>query len=209
MRALRLLRLSAWALVAVLGLGALAATLGWFAPEGPAGRRPLQVAMPAIGGPFSMRDAAGVAVTERDLQGRASLLFFGFTHCPDICPTTMSDIAGWMKELGPAADGLQVLFVTVDPERDKATELAAYAAMFDPRIRALAGTEVIVNGGKMETVRDSGEPEGTQIEARSLFYNLPARRKFLPHPADLGHPCGRICPVRPVHGLRGKGNCDK
>ena len=141
MRALRLLRLAAWALVAVLGLGALAATLGWFAPEGPAGRRPLQVAMPAIGGPFSMRDAAGVAVTERDLQGRASLLFFGFTHCPDICPTTMSDIAGWMKELGPAADGLQVLFVTVDPERDKATELAAYAAMFDPRIRALAGTE--------------------------------------------------------------------
>lgn len=141
MRALRVLRLVAWALVVALGLGALAATLGLFSTEGPAGRRILPVAMPSIGGPFSMRDAAGAVVTERDLVGRPSLLFFGFTHCPDICPTTMSDIAGWMKELGPAGEALQVLFVTVDPERDKAPDLAAYAAMFDPRIRPLAGSE--------------------------------------------------------------------
>ena len=141
MRALRMLRYAAWALVALLGLAALAATLGWFPADGPASRRPALVAAPSIGGPFAMRDAAGVAVSERDLVGRPSLIFFGFTHCPDICPTAMSDIAGWMKELGPQADALQVLFVTVDPERDQPAELAAYAAMFDTRIRPLVGTE--------------------------------------------------------------------
>lgn len=141
MRALRILRHAAWALVALLGLAALAATLGWFGADGPASRRPALVAAPSIGGPFAMRDAAGVAVSERDLVGRPSLIFFGFTHCPDICPTAMSDIAGWMKELGPQGDALQVLFVTVDPERDRPAELAAYAAMFDPRIRPLVGTE--------------------------------------------------------------------
>jgi len=141
MRTLRILRHAAWVLVALLGLAALAATLGWFPADGPASRRPVPFAAPSIGGPFAMRDTAGVAVGERDLVGRPSLLFFGFTHCPDICPTAMSDIAGWMKELGPQADSLQVFFVTVDPERDRPAELAAYAAMFDPRIQPLVGTE--------------------------------------------------------------------
>jgi protein SCO1/2 len=90
---------------------------------------------------FRLTAEDGRAFTQADLKGRWSLVFIGFTHCPDICPTAMSDIAGWMKELGAKADELQVLFVTVDPERDRPAELAAYAAMFDPRIRPLVGTE--------------------------------------------------------------------
>lgn len=140
MRALRILRHAAWALVALLGLAALAATLGWFGADGPASRRPALVAAPSIGGPFAMRDAAGVAFGERDLVGRPSLIFFGFTHCPDICPTAMSDIAGWMKELGAKADELQVLFVTVDPERDTPLALKEYVSNFHPSFLGLYTT---------------------------------------------------------------------
>jgi protein SCO1 len=140
---LRAIRYAAWALVALLALGAAALTLGWFADGGPAGRRasPPVAAVPAMGGPFVLRDVAGATVTERDLLGKPSLLFFGFTHCPDVCPTTLGDIASWMAELGAAADRLQVFFVTVDPERDGPGELAAYAGLFDPRIRPLRGEE--------------------------------------------------------------------
>jgi protein SCO1/2 len=143
MRWLRAIRHAAWAVVALLALGAAALTLGWFADGGPAGRRvqPPVAAMPALGGPFTLRDVDGAAVTERDLLGRPSLIFFGFTHCPDVCPTTLGDVAGWMAELGASADRLQVFFVTVDPERDGPRELAAYAGLFDPRIRPLRGDE--------------------------------------------------------------------
>lgn len=140
---LRLVRYAAWALVVLAGLVAAAATLGWFVVDGPAGRRVPAgaVAMPAIGGPFALRDAAGSPVDERALIGRASLIFFGFTHCPDVCPTTLGDIAGWLGALGPDADRLQVFFVTVDPERDGPRELADYVSLFDRRIRPLHGTE--------------------------------------------------------------------
>lgn len=136
---MRRIRLVAWALIAVLALLAGAATLqGYLQPDR---TRPTPVAMPAIGGPFAMRDHNGVAVSEADLRGRPSLMFFGFTHCPDICPSTLNEVAGWMKALGPAADGLQVFFVTVDPTRDDAATMKAYIENFDPRIRALVGTE--------------------------------------------------------------------
>jgi protein SCO1/2 len=137
---LRVLRYAAWGLVALLCLFAAAATTGWFVVDGPAARRAGETrAMPAIGGPFTMRDPSGAVVDLRALAGRPSLIFFGFTHCPDVCPTTLSDIAAWLAALGPEGDRLQVFFVTVDPERDGPKELAAYAAMFDPRIRPLRG----------------------------------------------------------------------
>jgi protein SCO1/2 len=97
--------------------------------------------MPALGGPFAMRDQHGVAVSEADLRGRPSLMFFGFTSCPDICPTTLDVVARWLQAMGPAADRLQVFFVTVDPERDDPSTLKAYVGSFDPRIRALVGSE--------------------------------------------------------------------
>ncbi len=140
---LRALRWAAWILVAILGFAAIAATLGWFIVDGPAGRGATVLspaALPAIGGPFQMRDATGALVTERDLVGRPSVLFFGFTHCPDICPTTLGDVAAWRAALGPAGARLQIFFVTVDPERDRPEDLSAYVALFDPAIRPLTGS---------------------------------------------------------------------
>ncbi len=93
-----------------------------------------------IGGPFTLTDGAGHTVTDRDLRGKYLLVYFGYTFCPDICPTTLNDVAGALDKLGPRADQIQPLFITVDPERDTAKVVTEYAAAFSPRILGLTGT---------------------------------------------------------------------
>ena len=80
----------------------------------------------AIGGPFRLIDQNDRTVTEQDLQGRPVLIFFGFTHCPDICPTTLFQISEVLRRLGPDADRVRALFITVDPERDSPRALKDY-----------------------------------------------------------------------------------
>jgi protein SCO1/2 len=93
-----------------------------------------------IGGPFSLVDHHGKSVTDRDYLGKPTLVFFGFTNCPNVCPATLLEISNELKELGPDADRLNVLFITVDPERDTPQQLALYLSSFDPRITGLSGT---------------------------------------------------------------------
>jgi len=88
---------------------------------------------------LELADTSGKLRRLEDFRGKAVVLFFGFTHCPDVCPTTLADVAGALKSLGAEADRVQVLFVTVDPERDTPQDLAKYVAAFDPRILALRG----------------------------------------------------------------------
>jgi protein SCO1 len=95
----------------------------------------------AIGGPFSLTDQDGRAVTERDLLGRPTAIFFGFTFCPEVCPTTLANLSAWLKALGPDGDRLNVVFVTIDPARDTPARLKAYLSAFDPRIRGLTGSD--------------------------------------------------------------------
>lgn len=95
----------------------------------------------AIGGPFTLVDTHGAVVTQRDLLGKPSAIFFGYTHCPDICPTTLLDLTELMKAMGADADKLNVAFITVDPGRDTPARLADYLSSFDPRIRGLTGSE--------------------------------------------------------------------
>ena len=95
----------------------------------------------AIGGPFTLVDMHGAAVTQRDFLGKPSAIVFGYTHCPDVCPTTLLDLTELMKAMGADADKLNVAFVTVDPERDTPAQLADYLSSFDPRIRGLTGSE--------------------------------------------------------------------
>jgi protein SCO1/2 len=92
-----------------------------------------------IGGPFHLLDQNGQAVTDQDLKGKPFLVFFGFTHCPDVCPTTLFDVSEVMRQLGPDADRTAALFITVDPERDTAAGLKDYLASFDPHVRGLTG----------------------------------------------------------------------
>src|SRR3954470_7741148 len=88
---------------------------------------------------IELQDTSGRVRHLEDFRGKAVVLFFGFTHCPDVCPTTLADLAGVMKSLGPDADRVQVVFVTVDPERDTPEALAKYVGAFDPRFIALRG----------------------------------------------------------------------
>ena len=91
---------------------------------------------------FALTDHTGKARTLADFKGKVVLLFFGYTQCPDVCPTTMAELATVMKELGPQADQVQVLFVTVDPQRDTQALLAQYVPAFDPRFIGLYGDAV-------------------------------------------------------------------
>lgn len=93
-----------------------------------------------IGGPFTLQDGNGKPVTDKDFRGKYMLVYFGYTFCPDVCPTTLNAVADAMDKLGPAASQVQPLFITVDPKRDTATVVKQYAAAFGPNIEGLTGT---------------------------------------------------------------------
>lgn len=117
-------------LVAGIGAGAWLFLSGNFGESGNLG----------IGGPFALTDGAGHTVTDRDLRGRYALIYFGYTFCPDICPTTLNEVAGALDKLGPRADRIQPVFISVDPKRDTPKVVAEYVAAFSPRILGLSGT---------------------------------------------------------------------
>lgn len=94
----------------------------------------------SVGGPFNLVDQDGRAATEADLKGKATVVFFGFTHCPDVCPTALYDITQALDALGADKDKAQALFVTVDPERDTPEAMKSYLSSFSPRIRGLTGS---------------------------------------------------------------------
>jgi protein SCO1/2 len=94
-----------------------------------------------IGGPFALTDQNGKPITDADLKGKPSLVFFGYTHCPDVCPTTLFDISEVMRALGPDADRAAALFISVDPDRDTPAVLKDYLSSFDPHVRAATGDQ--------------------------------------------------------------------
>ena len=98
----------------------------------------------AIGGAFRLEDQSGAPVTEQDIKGRPNLVFFGYTHCPDVCPATLFEISEVMKALGRDADRAGALFITVDPERDTPAVLKDYLLNFDPHLRGLTGDPAAV-----------------------------------------------------------------
>jgi protein SCO1 len=99
------------------------------------------VAAPAaIGGPFQLTDQSGQTVTEKNLVGRPTLIFFGFTHCPDICPTELFQMSEILRAMGKDADRVNAYFVSVDPERDTQAAMKDYLSSFDPHLKGLTGT---------------------------------------------------------------------
>ncbi|HZD28411.1 MAG TPA: SCO family protein [Xanthobacteraceae bacterium] len=100
---------------------------------------PVAQQIASIGGPFKLVDQNGQAVTDQDLKGRPFLVFFGFTHCPDVCPTTLFEVSEILRALGPDADRARALFITVDPERDTPAAMKDYLSSFDPHLSGLTG----------------------------------------------------------------------
>lgn len=134
---LRYIRYGAFAAIAVLALFWLSVGLGWVGGGTPAVSSP-QPGAPVVG-TFDLVDQTGQRVGQADVLGRPAVLFFGFTYCPDVCPTTLATITALLGKMGERADGLGVYFVTVDPARDTEAALKEYLKSFDPRIRGLTG----------------------------------------------------------------------
>jgi protein SCO1 len=133
-------------LLAVFAFVTTAIMIGWWRIDGPGGVSTslpggIEIkGMPQIGGAFTLVNHRGEAVTDRTFLGKPTLLFFGFTHCPDVCPTTLFELTNRMQKLGPASDRFNVVFITADPERDTPEQMALYLQSFDPRIVGLSGT---------------------------------------------------------------------
>jgi len=94
----------------------------------------------AIGGPFQLINQDGKTATDQDFRGRPFLAFFGFTHCPDVCPTTLFEVSEIFRNLGADADRARAIFFTVDPERDTPAAIKEYLSSFDPHLSGLTGT---------------------------------------------------------------------
>src|SRR6195952_2506560 len=98
----------------------------------------------AIGGPFQLTDQTGQTVTDKSLQGRPTLIFFGFTHCPDVCPTSLFEISEVLRAMGKDADKVNAYFVSVDPDRDTPAAMKDYLSSFDPHLKGLTGNDAAV-----------------------------------------------------------------
>ncbi len=162
-----------------------------------------------FGRDFALTDHTGKPRTLADYRGKVVVLFFGYTQCPDVCPTTLSELAEVMKQLGPEAKNVQVLFATIDPERDTADLLAHYVPTFDPSFVGLYGD---ADGDRThgEGIQDR-LPEAAGSDAADLF-DGPQRRHVRVRP---GGPAAAVRRLRPgrarlparhpraaAHGLR-------
>jgi protein SCO1/2 len=103
--------------------------------------RPPQQPLAVTGTPFTLQSTAGGTFSETDLAGTPSLVFFGYTNCPDVCPTTLAESMAWKEQLGIGDDQLRTIFVTVDPARDTLDVLSSYLGGFDPDVIGLVGDE--------------------------------------------------------------------
>jgi protein SCO1/2 len=140
---LKIVRWSATAILAIVLLLAAGIAIGWLRTEWRIGPRPdavVTTGRPEIGGPFALVNHRGERVTEATFLGKPTAYFFGFTHCPEVCPTTLFDMSRRLQELGPDADRLNVVFVSIDPERDTPDLLKTYLESFDSRIVGLTGS---------------------------------------------------------------------
>ena len=141
------------------------------------------------GGPFALVDQTGRSVTDETFRGRPMLVLFGFTNCPDVCPTELQLVSAALDKLGPRADRLTTLFITLDPERDTPARLAEYVKSFNPRILGLTGTaEQVANAAKayrvyFKKVADEKAPDGYTIDHSAIIYLMDANGAFLTHVA--------------------------
>ena len=184
MTPLRTVRIALWAAVAMAAVAVLLIVVRPFGFD-PFGRdgAPALLAS-SIGGPFTLTDQNGATVTDASLKGHPTAMFFGYTYCPDVCPTTLSDMSLWLEQLGADGDRLKVYFVTVDPARDTQEQMATYLEAFDPRISGLTGTQAEVDAMLQEyrvysRKVDGADPAYYTMDHTASVYLLDAEGRFV------------------------------
>jgi protein SCO1/2 len=137
-----------------------------------------------VGGPFTLTDQHGKRVADADFRGRFMLVYFGYSFCPDVCPTDLAAMAAAIDRLGPEGDRVQPIFITIDPERDTVERLAEYAPLFHPRLIALTGArEEIAQAARAYRVyyEKAGEAPDYLMNHSGIVYLMDPDGRFLTH----------------------------
>jgi protein SCO1/2 len=140
-----------------------------------------------IGGPFTLVDQDGETRTEADFKGEYMLIYFGYTYCPDVCPTALNDMGLALGELGKSADKIRPVFITVDPARDTPERLKPYVANFHPRMVGLTGSdEAVTAAAKAYRVyfakaKTEAEPGEYLMDHTSIIYLMSPDGRYLTH----------------------------
>jgi cytochrome oxidase Cu insertion factor (SCO1/SenC/PrrC family) len=185
-----------FAIGAVIIAGVLA--FDWWWTQG--GESPLRRA--AIGGPFTLTDQNGTIRHDTDFRGRLMLIYFGYTYCPDACPTTLAAMSEAMTLLGGKAEEVQPIFISVDPARDTVAQMKLYAQNFDPRLEALTGTPAETQAAAREyrvyfaKVEQAGKRDYL-IDHSSILYVMGRDGRFLTHIAADAKPAAIAAALKP------------
>jgi cytochrome oxidase Cu insertion factor (SCO1/SenC/PrrC family) len=140
-----------------------------------------------VGGAFTLTDNSGKRVTDQDYRGKYALVFFGFTSCPDICPAGLQLMSGALEKLGPKAQRITPIFISVDPDRDTPEKLAAYVKNFDPRLVGLTGTSdeiaAVAKAYKVyyAKVPNKERPGDYTMDHTSIIYVMDPKGEFVTH----------------------------
>jgi cytochrome oxidase Cu insertion factor (SCO1/SenC/PrrC family) len=177
-----------WKSIGLVVAGAITALAAgaWVLQSWLAGREPSQ-GEALIESDFSLDDHTGNPVSDEDFEGKWQLVFFGFTSCPDVCPTTLSDVSAVLEQLGDGAEQVQPLFITVDPERDTPEVMAEYVANFDPRIVGLTGSmEQIKQAAQAfrayyAKVEQEGQADGYTMDHSAFLYLMSPDGEYAAH----------------------------
>jgi protein SCO1/2 len=179
-------------------IGALGGAAALILTRGPAGSNVATTGTALIGGPFTLVGRDGKPVTDRAFRGKYMLVFFGFTHCPDICPAELQVMAAALDELGPKANDIIPIFITLDPERDTPPVVTGYVMNFSPRFVGLTGSpEQIAEAAKAYRVtyskfqEEGAKPDDYTIDHVALVYLMGKDGKFLTH-FDYGTPAAKM-----------------
>lgn len=161
----------------------LAITLGVILWLSSGAQRPAVLGPAAIGGPFELVDHNGAKVTEQALLGKPTIIFFGFTHCPDVCPTALFEMSEVLRALGGDADRLNAFFVSVDPERDTPAVMKDYLGSFDPRLKGLSGsreaTDKIIAAYRVFAKKIPLQGDDYTMDHTALIYLMGKDGKFV------------------------------
>lgn len=196
---IRPLRLVALVLTALAVALAFAWQYGLFQSGGP---RPGSSGIARIGGPFELVDQDGRTVRDRDFRGKLMLVYFGYTFCPDACPTALQIMTVALTELGRKAEAVQPLFITVDPERDTVTRLKDYVKNFHPRLIGLTGSaEAIARAAKGYRVyyAKAGEDKDKAdylMDHSSIIYLMDREGRYLTHFTHASAPDNLVREIR-------------
>jgi cytochrome oxidase Cu insertion factor (SCO1/SenC/PrrC family) len=140
-----------------------------------------------VGGTFALTDQTGKRVTDKDFRGRYLLVFFGFTNCPDVCPSALQVMAAALDKLGPKGQKITPVFITVDPERDTPAQLATYLKSFHPRLVGLSGTpaeiEAVTKAYRVyvKKVADAKSGAGYTFDHSAIIYLMGPDGAYLAH----------------------------